>query len=368
MMFSFYQSLHSIPPELVEAARVKRYAKPVNGHLQRHDYRAIYTLAEVMKLRCGILFAGVLFLVATPSFAQKVVLRVGHFPNVTHAQALVAHQLTRQGKGWFESRLGPEVTIQWFVYNAGPSAMEAIFARSLDLTYVGPNPALNAHIRSLGDEIRVIAGAVRGGAALVVRGDGTIQKPADFRGRRIATPQMGNTQDVACRVWLAAQGFKVTQVSGDVLVVPTANPDQLTLFQRGDIAGAWTVEPWVSMLEQQAGGKVLVEERDAITTILASSTRFLRERRELARKFVQAHAELTAWLTLNTAEAQKLIQTELTAETRRKMPVELVSSAWQRLRFTTGISRAEFEKLVAEAQRVGFLPGRADVSRLLEVP
>jgi NitT/TauT family transport system substrate-binding protein len=318
-------------------------------------------------MRC-VAFACIFLWLTAPSWAQKVVLRVGHFPNVTHAQALVAHQLTRQGKGWFESRLGAEVTIQWFVYNAGPSAMEAIFARSLDLTYVGPNPALNAHIKSLGEEIRVVAGAARGGAALVVRGDGMIRTPADFRGRRIATPQLGNTQDVACRVWLGAQGFKVTQVGGDVLVVPAANPDQLALFRRGDIAGAWTVEPWVSMLERQAGGKMLVEERDAITTILASSARFLGERRELARKFVQAHAELTAWLAPNSAEAQKLIQAELAAETRREMPAELLSGAWQRLRFTTDISRAELEKLVADAQRVGFLPGKADVSRLVEAP
>ncbi|MCX7824617.1 MAG: ABC transporter substrate-binding protein [Verrucomicrobiae bacterium] len=295
-------------------------------------------------------------------------LRVGHFPNVTHAQALVAHQLTRQGRGWFESRLGAEVVIQWFVYNAGPSAMEAIFARSLDLTYVGPNPALNAHIKSRGEEVRVIAGAARGGAALVVRGDGTIRAPADFRGRRIATPQLGNTQDVACRVWLAAQGFRVTQAGGDVQVVPAANPDHLALFQRGDIAAAWTVETWVSMLEEQAGGKVFVEERDAITTVLASSARFLRERRELARRFVMAHVELTAWLAQNPAEAQKLMQAELLAETRREMPADLLSGAWQRLRFTTDISRAELERLVADAQRVGFLPGKADVSRLVEVP
>jgi len=310
----------------------------------------------------------VLLLLAAPAWAQKTVLRVGHFPNVTHAQALVAHQLTRQGKGWFESRLGSDVTIQWFVYNAGPSAMEAIFARSLDLTYVGPNPALNAHIKSLGEEIRIIAGAARGGAALVVRGDGKIRSPSDFRGQRIATPQLGNTQDVACRVWLAAHGFKVTQVGGDVLVVPAANPDHLALFQRGDIAGAWTVEPWVSILERQAGGRVLVEERDVATTILVSSARFLGERRELVRKFVQAHAELTAWLAQNSAEAQKLVQAELAAETRREMPAELLSGAWQRLRFTTDIKRAELEKLVADAQRVGFLPGKADVSRLVEAP
>src|SRR5215211_9133520 len=113
---------------------------------------------------------------------EKTTIRFGHFPNITHAQGVIAHALTRQGKGWFEERLGPNVEIQWFTYNAGPSAMEAIFAGSLDLTYVGPNPALNAYARSRGAEVRVIAGAVNGGSALVVQSDGGLAKPADFRG------------------------------------------------------------------------------------------------------------------------------------------------------------------------------------------
>src|SRR6187401_541600 len=109
----------------------------------------------------------------------KVVLRFGHFPNITHAQGVIAHALSRQGKGWFEERLGPNVEIQWFTYNAGPSAMEAIFAGSLDLTYVGPNPALNAHFKSNGEEIRVIGGGANGGAALVVGEKANVTKPAD---------------------------------------------------------------------------------------------------------------------------------------------------------------------------------------------
>src|SRR5437868_8687131 len=127
--------------------------------------------------------------------AQPVTLRVGHFPNITHVQALVAHGLSRQGRGWFEQRLGPGVKIEWFVYNAGPSAMEAIFADSIDLTYVGPSPAINAYAKARGEDIRIIAGAVEGGSALLVRPDAGLAKPADFRGKKLATPQLGNTQD-----------------------------------------------------------------------------------------------------------------------------------------------------------------------------
>ncbi|HEX6882988.1 MAG TPA: ABC transporter substrate-binding protein, partial [Planctomycetota bacterium] len=176
---------------------------------------------------------------------EKTKLRVGHFPNLTHAQGVIGHGLSRAGAaasrpGWFEERLGPDVELEWYVYNAGPTAMEAMLAGSLDLTYVGPNPALNAYIRSEGDEIRIVAGAASGGAALVVQPDGRIQEVADFRGRKIATPQLGNTQDVAARAFLKSKGFKITQTGGDALVLPTANPDQLALFLKGDLDAVWT--------------------------------------------------------------------------------------------------------------------------------
>jgi NitT/TauT family transport system substrate-binding protein len=118
-----------------------------------------------------------LITVAVSVAGDKAVIRVGHFPNITHVQGLVAHNLSRQGKGWFEARLGPGVEIQWFIYNAGPSAMEAIFAKSLELTYVGPGPALNAYAKSQGEEIRVIAGGANGGAALVVHPDARVFWP-----------------------------------------------------------------------------------------------------------------------------------------------------------------------------------------------
>src|SRR5260221_5315747 len=184
--------------------------------------------------------------------APQTLLRVGHFPNITHAQALVAAQLSRQGKGWFESRLGEGVRLQWFAYNAGPSAMEAIAANSIDLTYVGPTPALNLYVRSQGDEVRIVAGSAEGGAALVVQPDGRLSKPEDFRGKAIATPQLGNTQDVACRAWLKQQGYRITQLGGDVKVLPAANPDQLPLFTSKQLDGAWTVEAWVARLELEA--------------------------------------------------------------------------------------------------------------------
>ncbi len=308
----------------------------------------------------------VLLTMVSNAFAEKI--RVGHFPNVTHVQALVAHHQSRQGKGWFEQRLGPGVEIEWFVYNAGPSAMEAIFANSVDLTYVGPSPAINAYSKSRGREVRIIAGAVNGGAALVVQPDGSLETPADFRDKMIATPQLGNTQDIACRAWLAAGGLKITQMGGDAQVVPTSNPDQLSLFQQKRIDGVWTVEPWVSRLEMEAGGRVLVEETDAVTTVLASSVKFLDTRRDLARKFAEAHNELTEWIQENPDEAKKMVREELAAEMRADFPAQLVNHAWKRIILTTSVSRESMETFVANAQKAGFLRKAPDLSQLIEKP
>jgi NitT/TauT family transport system substrate-binding protein len=298
--------------------------------------------------------------------ADNATLRVGHFPNITHAQALVAHNLSRQGKGWFEERLGPGTKIEWFVYNAGPSAMEAVFAQSIDLTYVGPGPALNAYTKSNGAEIRLIAGAANGGAALVVQPDQNLKTPADFRGKKIATPQLGNTQDISCRAWLTAGGLKITQLGGDAQVLPTQNPDQLALFQQKKIDAVWTVEPWVSRLERESGGKILVEDKEVATTILVSSVKFLAAQRDVARKFAQAHAELTEWMVKNPDEAQKLLRAELLAETKSDMAPDLIAQSWKRIVFTAEVPRASVESFLQNSIKTGFIKSAPDLSKLFE--
>jgi NitT/TauT family transport system substrate-binding protein len=302
---------------------------------------------------------------ATSAYAETKI-RVGHFPNVTHVQALVAHALSRQGKGWFEEKIGTGMKIDWFVYNAGPSAMEAIFASSIDLTYVGPSPAINAYSKSRGEEIRIVSGAANGGAALVVQSDSNLKSAADFRGKKIATPQLGNTQDVSCRAWLAAGGLKITQLGGDAQVLPTQNPDQISLFKQKSIDGVWTVEPWVSRLEMEAGGKVLVEETDSPTTVLVASAKFVSGQRDLAKKFVDAHRALTDWIVKNPAEAQKLVVTELAEETKTQMSAELIARAWKRITLTNDVRRDALDKFVVNAKAAGFMRDAPDLARLIE--
>src|SRR6202162_1943894 len=320
-------------------------------------------------MKMSLLSLSILLSLATGvSALGETKIRVGHFPNVTHVQALVAHALSRQGKGWFEERCGGRTQIDWVVCHAGTSGMETVFANSIDLTYVGPSPAINAYAKSRGEEIRIVAGAANGGAALIIPQDSGLKSAQDFRGKKIATPQLGNTQDVSCRAWLTSGGLRITQLGGDAQVLPTQNPDQLSLFQQKKIDAVWTVEPWVSRLENEAGGKVLIEEPDTATTVLVSSVKFLNEKRELANKFWQAHRELTDWILNNPEEAQKIVKSELIAETRSVMSAELIAHAWKRIIFTSEIPRASVQAFVANSQKAGFMKTAPDISRLFETP
>jgi NitT/TauT family transport system substrate-binding protein len=309
------------------------------------------------------------------SYGVPVTLRVGHFPNVTHAQGVIGHGLSRQGKGWFEERLGPDVKIEWYVYNAGPTAMDAISANAIDLTYVGPNPAINAHLKSRGEEIRIVAGACSGGAALVVQSDGRIKRDADFKGKKIATPQLGNTQDVAARAWLLSRGFRVTMTGGDVQVLPTANPDQLSLFLRDELDAVWTVEPWVSRLVLEGKGRIYLEEESLwketagryVTTHLASSVRFLRNEPALLRKWIAAHVELTQWIRQHPDEAKKILNEEIRAETTKALAPATLDNAWQRLELTYDPIRTSLLESAADAHRIGFLKDKPDLSRIYDL-
>jgi NitT/TauT family transport system substrate-binding protein len=294
------------------------------------------------------------------------VLRLGHFPNLTHVQALVAHQLTRQGKGWFEPRLGVEV--RWFVYNAGPSVAEAIFARSLDAAYMGPSPLLNAFVRSEGREMRVLSGAVNGGAALLVRPEAHIERPEDFRGKRLATPQLGNTQDVQARAWLRGHGFSVSFTEHDVSVIPTKSADQLALFAKGELDAVWTTEPWASRLEMEQHAQVFEEDRETPVTLLAGRADFVEKQAALAGRLVAAHQELTAWIGSNAEEAKELMRQELETLTTQAPSSELLERALRRMTLTDQVEPAAMHKLLTDAQAAGFLRSAPPLENLFWSP
>src|SRR4030088_3316621 len=309
-----------------------------------------------------------LFLLGTFAGAQTVV-RVGAFPNITHPQAMVG-----KNNGWFDKAMGPQVKVEWKGFNAGPSAIEALFAGAIDMTYVGPHPAIQGYVRSNGEALRIVAGATSGGAALVVRNDSGIQKPEDFHGKKVASPQQGNTQDVALRAWLLAHGLKSNDKGGDVQVLPMANPDQLTLFLKKELDAAWAPEPWATRLIREGNGRLFLDERELwpqgqfITCHLIASTRFLHDNPELVKKWIRAHVDLTDWINGHLPEAKKALNQQIQAETSKALPPAELDEAFARLQVTYDPLRPSLLTAAKSAFDAGFL-GRQmpDLSRLYDL-
>lgn len=297
-----------------------------------------------------------------------VTVRVGAFPNLSHAQAMVG-----KANGWFARAMGPQVKIQWTSFNAGPAAIEALFAGVIDLTYVGPNPAINGYVRSDGKALRVVCGAASGGASLVVRNDAGIQKPEDFHGKRVATPQFGNTQDVALRNWLKEHGMRTTDKGGDVQVIPMANPDQLTLFLRKDLDAAWAPEPWATRLIHEGNGRLFLDERTLwpqgqfVVGLLVVNTKFLSQHRDLVKKWIQANVELTDWINAHKPEAKKLLNQQIQAETGKALPPVILDEAFSRIEITSDPLHDALMEAARQAFDAGFL-GRQmpDLSHLYD--
>jgi len=309
------------------------------------------------------LFIGAWILTAMASSAASAAeakVRVGHYPNLTHAQALVG-----RASGWFESRV--QSPIEWKVFNAGPIEMEALLANAIDLGYVGPNPALNAYLRSGGTALKIVAGAASGGAALVTRKEANLKSPSDFRGKRVASPELGNTQDVALRHWLKTQGL---QPGKDVQVIPIKNPDILTLFQRKELDAAWVPEPWVTRLIQEGGGTLFLDERDLwpdgrfSTAVLVVRAEFLKQHPDLVRQFIAAHQELTDWIHEHPEESRNQLNETLSRLSGKPLPPELVQEALGRMEITYDPLIPALLTVAGWAQELNYLPRSAQVSNL----
>ena len=205
----------------------------------------------------------------------------------------------------------------------------------------------------------------RSGAALVVPKDSSLREPADFRGKVIATPQLGNTQDVSARAWFSRGGLHVTQRGGDVTILPTPNPEQLSLFRQGKLDGVWTVEPWVSRLVLTAGGRVLVDEKESIATVLVCGAEFLREKPEVAKALVQAHEELNEWIRLHPDEAQSIVVRELEELTHSRIDPALIAEAWKSIVIKDRISIPKLRQFVQDAHQAGFMKEVPDIGGLV---
>jgi NitT/TauT family transport system substrate-binding protein len=288
---------------------------------------------------------------ATP-LGPAATVRLGYFANVTHAPALVG-----LARGTFAEELGnTDLSVQAF--NAGPAAIEALSAGAVDATFIGPSPAINGFIRSEGEALRIVAGSTSGGAQLVVH-EG-ITGPEDLRGANLATPQLGGTQDVALRAWLAERGLETNlSGSGDVVITPTENGQTLQLFREGRIDGAWVPEPWASRLVLEADGAVLVDERDLwtdgrfLTTHLVVAPRFLAEHPETVEALLRGELAAIDWINENPDEAKTLVNEEITEVTGTPLSEDVLERSFSGITFTHDPLAETLDELLADAVEAG---------------
>jgi len=303
-----------------------------------------------------------------PHDTSTTTIRVAYFPNLTHSQALIG-----LARGDFADALGPQVQIDPKAFNAGPSVIEALFAGEIDLAYIGPNPAVNGYVRSMGEALRVVAGATSGGAAFIVRPEAGIISPGDLSGKRIATPQLGNTQDVALRAYLARNQLAPTEKGGTVQVIPTDNPQILDLFRRGEIDGAWVPEPWATRLIVEGGGELFVDERSLwpegrfITALVIVRTEFLQEHPDLVQRWLQAHVNLTLWEQQNPEEAKRLANEEIARITSQALPDAVLDGAWSRQTVTYDPLTDTILASARAAYAAGYLDAEPDLSDLVDL-
>jgi NitT/TauT family transport system substrate-binding protein len=260
-------------------------------------------------------------------------LRLGYFANVTHAAALIGVQ-----QKLFQQELGStKLTTQ--VFNAGPAEVEALFAGGLDAAYIGPSPTITAYGQSDGDAVRIVAGAASAGAQLVVRNG--IGSAADLKGKQVASPQLGNTQDVALRTWLKSQGLSASVAGGgDVTVSPTSNSDVPALFDSGQLAGAWAPEPYASALVLSHGGHVLVDEKSLwpngqfVTTQLIVRTEFLQKYPGSVSALLRGHVKAVQLAQSDAATAKQAVNAGLQAAGGKSLSAAVLDRAWGELSVT----------------------------------
>jgi len=296
------------------------------------------------------------------------VLRIGYFANINHAQAVIGI-----GNGDFQNGLG-DVKVESQVFDAGPSAIEALVANRIDVAYVGPNPAINGYLKSDGQGLKIISGVSSGGAVFVIRNDSAINDMHDFGGKKFASPQLGNTQDVALRSYLLKNGYKTTENGGNVTILPAKTSDIVTMMSKKDIDGAWVPEPWGAILVKQANGKIFLDERDLwpngkfATALIVARTDYLNSHTDVIQKLLEAHVKETIWIKNNKDESIKIFNDQIQKITGKTIPNDIISEALSRMEMTYDPVKSSVDKSANDAYNLGFLGDtKPDLSNIFDL-
>ena len=283
-------------------------------------------------------------------------LRIAYFPNIGHAIPIVGME-----KGFFSEKINPDVEIQSRIFDSGPQVIESLFANSVDIAYVGPGPAINGFLNSENNNIRILSGSASGGASFIVHPDSEINSASDFAGKKIAAPQIGNTQDVSLRNYLSENNLKTAEKGGSVIVYNIANPDIYTLFVKGDIDGAWVAEPWATILETELGGHRLFVEDDLwpdkqfASVLLIANIDYVEKNPEIISNFLLSHHETVKWINDNPVETRNIFNSFLKSHLGQSLSDDIVDISLSHIEITSDPIPDSVYSFAEQANILGYL-------------
>ena len=294
--------------------------------------------------------------VKSPQSSAENTVRVAFFPNIGHSIAIVGME-----KGTFAEKLGNQTTIETLLFDSGPQVIESMFANQVDIAYLGPGPAINGFLKSGGKGLKVLAGAASGGVSFVVHPDSKIGSTGDLSGKRVAAPQIGNTQDVSLRSFLYQNNLKPAEKGGSVYVLNIANPDIFTLFGKGDLDAAWVPEPWATRLVHKLGGIRLFHEEDLwpdkkfSSAVLIVRSEFLEKHPDVIQKWVEGHVQTAAWINEHLDETEIIFNNFLKQKTGKTLPPDILHEAFLNLQITTDPIKSSIYTFAERANSLGYL-------------
>lgn len=283
-------------------------------------------------------------------------IRIAYFPNIGHVVPIVGIE-----KGFFEESIGEQTKIETRVFDSGPQAIESIFANSIDVAYVGPGPAINGFLNSENHNVKILAGAASGGASFIVHPDSEIYSVSDFTGKKIAAPQIGNSQDVSLRHYLSENGLKPAEKGGSVIVYNISNPDIYTLFVKGDIDGAWVTEPWATILETELNGKRLFHEeelwpdKEFASVLLIANADYVEKNSKLIINLLNSHRETAIWINQHPIETRIVFNTFLDSHLGQSLSNNVVDIALSNLVITADPLSNSVYSFAEKADALGYL-------------
>jgi len=304
----------------------------------------------------GIVLLSVLGITLSSDTSHENKIRIAYFPNIGHAVPIVGIE-----KGFFEKSIGNQTKIETRVFDSGPQAIEALFANSIDVAYVGPGPAINGFLNSENHNVKILAGAASGGASFIVHPNSEINSVSDFAGKKIAAPQIGNTQDVSLRHYLSENGLKPAEKGGSVIVYNISNPDIYILFVKGEIDGAWVAEPWATILETELGGKRLFHEEELwpnnefASVLLIGNVDYIEKNPTIISNFLNSHHDTVIWINQHPIETRNVFNDFLNSHLGQSLSDDVVDIALSNLVITADPLPNSVFSFAERADALGYL-------------